>query len=699
MQFSLQTRFHTLCAASFFAASTLTGCGAKTGLEAPEPEAGVLFDVVTDDGALIDRPTLPIDVPPRLASCRPIRYFTRLGSLTSVRPDLDQRIESFGFQWSMDARPDGSLTQVFSDGNDTAVLTPDRVGEYRLGVIVPAVGANGSLRCAVTVVVEAPNPQCPGYTLAEPRIASLATSNARMAFDIAFSDPVTRMGNETGAIFSDDVNARVSVAVTAGPAGPAEERQAWLSRVGNDVDDLTLQTLRGLGSATLIVAGRTITTRAGDSARRTTERLLVDGGTTTEAIRNALARALAPGVSDPPSLNSPEARAFLVEITTVLRVSEGRVVTLVAVAPEGLVDDASQLTAIRMADIANATALGSPGESLSVRCHQVRTTQTLKADFLWLVDTSGSMDDDQQRAGRTGAQFVRELNGAGVDFRVGVMQAGSPPVALPTDPSVDLTGRTLGNRGAFAWIPGSTMTSAQQIAWQVTEQMFEAGDNLRPYRLTDDRGQDEQPVGAGVLAIREFERQLMLPPDPERRLRADAVKVAFFVTDESGMNDNDRFFSRDRLDNWGSGATIGQRIDLIAAFYRRHNVVPFGLVPNFTNARCPSVQNLPQCVIVAAGGAFIPIDIADAREADRAFSLAMSRIVDVIAGAGSEFVLPIVPVSSTLRARVGGSLAPRSRVDGFDYEDGSHSLIFRGARYRPMVGQDVRAAYFVWAAP
>jgi hypothetical protein len=615
-----------------------------------------------------------------------------LGSLTNVRPDLDSRVELQGFVWTIQSRPDGSQTQVFSDGTDTAVLTPDMVGEFVLSVTVPALDANGPLRCRVTVVVDPPDPRCPGYTLAEPRIAALATSNERMAFDIGFTDPVTRMGGQTGAIFTDDVNARVSVAVTASDAGFAEEPMSWLSRVGNDVDDLTLQTLRNLGSATALVSGRTIATRAGDPARRTTQRLLVDGGTSNERIRNALARALAPGVTDPPSFNAPEARAFIIEVTTVLRVSERRVITLIAVAPEGLVDDPAQPTAIRMNDIANATALGSPGETLSVRCHQVRTTQTLKADFLWLVDTSGSMDDDQQRVGRTGAQFVRELNSAGVDFRVGVMQAGTQSVSL---------NREVGGTRSFSWIPGASMTGAQQIAWQVTEQVFEPGDNLKPYRLTTNRGEDEQPVGAGVLAYDEFARRAMIGErNPEWILRDGAVRVAFFVTDEPGSNDNGRFFSRDTM-RWGPNSNIAQRIGNIANYYRRNNVVPFGLVPNFASAsaRCPSEQNLPQCVIVAAGGAFIPIDIADAREADRAFSLAMSRIVDVIAGAGSEFVLPTFPVSSTLRARVGGSLAPRSRVDGFDYEEGSRSLIFRGVRYRPMVGQDVRAAYFVWAAP
>jgi hypothetical protein len=171
------------------------------------------------------------------------------------------------------------------------------------------------------------------------------------------------------------------------------------------------------------------------------------------------------------------------------------------------------------------------------------------------------------------------------------------------------------------------------------------------------------------------------------------------VTDEPGtQNDIGRFFGRST--RWGT--TTEQRIANAAAFFRNQNVIPFGMVPDFrtaTGRSCPSAENFAQCVILAAGGAFIPIGIADAREADQAFGSAMSRIVDAIAGAASEFVLPTIPVSATLRVRVGGTLVPRSRQDGFDYEDRASALVFRGIRFRPMLGQDVRTAYFVWSAP
>ncbi|MDP3278481.1 MAG: hypothetical protein Q8Q09_25045 [Deltaproteobacteria bacterium] len=667
-------------------------CGSKTGLEAPE----IALDAPTDtaDAAdTVDVADVP-DAPPRVARCRSIRYFARLGAVTNVRPDLDSPVISLGFEWSFVRRPDGSVARLFSDGSDTATFTPDLVGEFVLSVRVPAQGPMGPLACEVTVVVQPPDPRCPGYTLAEPRVADLPNSQTRVALDVVFTDPVVRSTAEGGAIFSEDPLSRTSVLFVARDAGMAEEPTAWVEREAITAEDAILRALSALGGADTLLGGRVGTTRSGDRMRRTSMRLLANESLGPDQVRNVALRAILPSISDAPLAGSPGTRAHIIEVTTVLRQSERRVIFIIAVAPEGLVDDLSTTTAIRMADIANATALGSRNERLDTRCHLVQTQRTFQADLLWLVDTSGSMNVHQDRVGRTAQRFVEELSVVGADFRLGVLQAGTERFSPERE--------VVGSR-SFAWIDGASPAAAQRLAFEVTESPFSPADSVKPYRLTSRSGQDEQPVGAGILAYEEFARRVAIgEANPEWRLRSGAVQVAFFVTDEPGTNDLSRFFFPSGSTNprWGSRANIANVVERAADFYRSRNIVPFGLVPDSgartSVARCPSEANFPQCVITAAGGAFIPITIGDAREADRAFSSAMTRVIDVVAGAGSEFVLPTIPVSSTLRARVGGALAPRSRLDGFDYEDRARALVFRGARFRPMVGQEVRAAYFTW---
>lgn len=666
-------------------------CGAKTGLEVPDVEIEAGVDAAMDVTDVTDVPDVPTDAPPRVAMCRPVRYFTRLGAVTNVRPDLDQIVTGAGFVWSLQSRPMGSNARIFSDGTDTAVITPDLVGEFVLTVRVPANSAQMQpLDCMVTVVAQPPDPRCPGYALVEPRTAVVPSSTAQIALDVSFTDPRTITGTTGGAVVSEDLSSRVSVAVLSRPAGTPDTAERMLSREGSAIESSTLAALRSIGDATPIVVARVAQLRSGASARRTTLRVLTDTDVTVDTVRSRVVNALLAGSPEIPSAGQLPSRAFYIEVSTLVLAAERRVVVLVGVAPEALVDDGASTTGIRLNDFANASGVGLGGERLDTRCHQVRATRNLSADFLWFVDTSGSMLDDQQRVGRTGQRFFQDLSSLGIDFRVGVFQAGTDMLNLEREGG--------SSTRSFQWIPGTDPRGSRQLAWQVTDEEFEPGDNLRPYRMANSAGEDEQPVGAAVMAYREFARRLAISErNPQFTLRNQAVRVAFFVTDEpGGSNDLARFFrdASERGSNWGTD--VRDIVNNAAAFFRTQNVIPFGLVPDFPNEPCPSAENFAQCVILASGGSFIPIGVADAREADRAFSQAMSRIVDTIAGAGSEFVLPTIPVSTTLRTKVGGTLAPRSRVDGFDYEDRARALVFRGVRFRPMIGQDVRTAYFVW---
>jgi hypothetical protein len=669
-------------------------CGAKTGLDTPDVEFEIDTDAsidVSDVVDVVDAADVVVDVPPRMVTCRPVRYFARLGAVTNVRPDLDAPVLGTGFVWSLQSRPPMSNGRIFSDGTDTAVITPDVVGEFVLSVEVPARGPMGPLRCQVTVVAQPPDPRCPGYALVEPRVALIPSSSASIALDISFTDPVRVDGSSSGAVLAEDRVARASVAALSRATVATGAQDVVLSLEGGRTESDARRALEALGSSDSLFVGRTSQLRSGGVARRTTMRLLANGDLSVDAVRDAIVRGLVAGAGAIAPVGQAPARAFTIELSTLVIPAENRTIVLVAVAPEGLVEDLSTITSVRLDDFANASGVGFRGEALDTRCHQVRATRQLQADFLWFVDTSGSMLDDQQRVGRTGQRFFLDLTQAGVDFRVGVFQAGTQEVSLRSEPG---TGRT------FSWIPGSSPMGARDLAWRVTEESFEAGDNLRPYRTTLRSGQDEQPVGAGVLAYQEFGRRAMAGEmNTEFRIRSSAVQVAFFVTDEpGGPNDIGRFFSaRGGGVDWGND--VRTRTTNAAAFFRTRGVVPFGLVPGSASTTCPNETNFAACVILEAGGAFVPISVADSREADRAFTQAMTRIVDVIAGAGSEFVLPTIPISTTLRARVGGTLVPRSRRDGFDYEDRSRALVFRGVRYRPMIGQDVRTAYFVWATP
>lgn len=670
------------------------GCGAKTGLEAPDV-MDLLDSIDAGDVAVVDVPVR------RPARCFPTRVHTRLGYVTSLRPDTDV-IAPDGYTWTLRSRPEGSHAELFSDGSDVATITPDRVGEYEIDVSIATFGADGgSLRCTITLVAEPPDPRCPGYALVEPRVIAIPNGSTQVAFDIAWGQPRTVTGIGTGAIVADDPVARTAAVVIERATTATGDPNTVLQTVAIRNERAIERTL----SATPVFVGRTGTSHEGLPIRRSAFRIVSDVSTTPGALRDQVLRTLSglEPVQDP-AASQPPASSFHVEVLTMVRPEQGREIVVVVISPAVLFDDATVPTGIRVNDVVNATAMARIGRSMEVQCHAVTATRSLMADFLWLVDTSPSMNDDQQRVGRTAERFFLEMNDAGLDFRVGVMQAGSR--------SLDLT-RGGGTNGTepFRWIPGPladgspNLTGAQEMAWQVTDEPY-AGPppepppgrgNLRPFRVA---GYEEEPLAAAVLAIEEFERrQRAGETNREFVLRDGATRVVFLVTDEPGTNDYTRFFAHDPA-RWGSDRNVEQLVQNIARFFTSRNIVPFGMVPveeSFTGVACPTVNNLPACVITTAGGAYIPIEIGDVRQADRLFTSAMARVVDVVAGAASEFTLSVVPISSSLRARVDGRLVPRSRFDGFDYEDRSQTLVFRGATFRPRRGQQVRVAYFRWA--
>jgi hypothetical protein len=246
----------------------------------------------------------------------------------------------------------------------------------------------------------------------------------------------------------------------------------------------------------------------------------------------------------------------------------------------------------------------------------------------------------------------------------------------------------------FTWISGASPTGARTLCEQVTVGACPGGgaDALRPYPFSG----DEQPTAAAVIAHDMFvQRAMRGETNLNRRFRPGALVVTFHVTDEPGTNDF-RWFTRavDPNTRMPFGATYTPATQSnIVAYFRRNNILTFGLVP-VSPAPCASapVNDLPRCVIEGNRGAVIPIATAT----DAEISAAMARIVEAIAGASSPFVLDRTPITSTIKVRVRGVDVPRSRDQGFDYDQASRAIVFYGDRYRPAMGAEVVISYRVW---
>lgn len=516
---------------------------------------------------------------------------------------------------------------------------------------------------------------CRPAGLVQPNQQQLPSADVQLGFDPAWGTPRSVGGDNRGALILDDVETQVAALIAQRPATGDVRAEATGAEM--ELTAAVRAAITGL-TITPVLVGQAITTHEMHAALNSVYR--VAGRTSAGAVRDAAVSALV-GMDAP--AGTPDGftvgEAFYLEVTTILRTDSTRSSVVVAVSPVADFDDRTRATAIRVRDLTNTTGVAAMARTLDHQCPRLMAERLAMADFLWLVDTSGSMGPHQERLGNTASRFFQGLTEAGVDFRVGVLEAGSGALNLDTP--------------GFRWIGGEDPMGAQSMAFQVTtgRYMNNAMDTVRPYAFP---GGLEEPIAASVISVEQFrDRAARGETNPNRTLREGATVVAFLVTDEPGTNDDNRYFnSTAHRMRWG--ADYPTRLQNVVRWFVDNEVKPFGLVEvSTTPCASNAVADFARCAIEGAGGATIPIRTAT----DMEVSSAMARIVETVAGASSQFRLSRTPISSTLQVTVGGRVAPRSRSQGFDYDPSARSVVFYGSMFRPRVGDPVVISYRVWA--
>lgn len=634
----------------------LAGCGARTGLR-QDHDAGPLEDIA--------------DVPPPPARCVESSLRAQRGAAVPLEVSLENVPTPYpeGFSWRVLRRPEGAAATPRASSTARSELIPDRDGLWRLEALTPFADPTGApLRCEVELEVVPPDPACPGFALVTPRVLPLEGASLDLAVDARWSPARGGRGaaRDTAVLATEDVDAQVAAFAARLPPMTGD-----LATVAAEVERVVASSV----GATPVLVGRTLASSAVGSVRRSSFRVASSASTTAMVLRDRVAFELTAADPGRGALALPRGTQFTFELTTGVDPASGSVVVLFAAAEAGRAGDAASGAGARLADFTDGSALGRRGSSLDVVCTDLVASRTVRADFLWLVDTSGSMDDDQERLGNAAERFFQEMNSAGVDLRVGVVQAGS-----------DAAGPDLDDPG-FTWIRGDDPEGPRRLAYNVTFRRYhsESADRDAPYPLA---GGTEEPLAAAVVTTRAMARR---PPDPTaaRSFRDDAQRVAFFVTDETGNNDDSRFFAR-LPGEWG--ATFPQRAERVARWFRDEGFLTFGMVNVFERAPCPTVSNFIPCVVTANGGGYLPL----ASSSEVEIALALSGIVDTVAGAASEFTLGMNPIASTVQAQLDGRGVPRSRANGFDYDPTAQSIVFRGSTWRPRRGQRVGIAAYRW---
>lgn len=526
--------------------------------------------------------------------------------------------------------------------------------------------------------------------------ANVPGSGIQGGTDPALGQGKSFQGTGGNGMAYDDATAAVSGLIVSRPNALAN-----LDADRVDLEGKITTALTGKGyTVTSIFVGRKFQTHELNAATQSTFRVVktgVTGSTVRDDVVNALTGATAPG-GGTVTTQGP----FYLDVTVVRRETSKYNDVILAVSPTALYDDRTKAAAIRANDLTNASGVAEIAKDLNFVCDGIQTTKNSGADIVWTVDVSVSMGDNQVRLANTAQEFFKRLQSAGVDFRVGILTA-----TAPKDPDLTLTTYP-GWPTGFKFIQGTDTDGPHQVCRQVTapasgtngfcpQDLNKTNDPIGPFGPTSGSNVSEEPAAAVVRLNDVFKKNAANGvPNSEWKWRDGVTKVSFFVTDEYN-NDWLRYFATAKNPDTGNawGATYSTTVlNGIADYFRQNQILAFGALPITTTRQCSAVSSndLPRCLIETLGGAWI--DINTAQDAD--IAAAMNKLVDAIVGASSQFKLSRTPITSTIKVTVRGTLVPRSRSDGFDYDPASRSIVFYGNTYRPKIGDLVFMSYRVW---
>jgi hypothetical protein len=261
------------------------------------------------------------------------------------------------------------------------------------------------------------------------------------------------------------------------------------------------------------------------------------------------------------------------------------------------------------------------------------------ADFLFVVDNSPSMGNEQTNLANAASAFSNVLSGSGLDFQVGVMT---------TDDSTLVT--TSGNTDPFTNDTGEFETRVNGLGTggSITESgIFHAEEGL---------------LSAGSVDAAGFPR-------------SNAQLSVIMVSDEP--------------DQYSSYSMGGADFDQSSNVFLSNNYIVHAIVDTSSSFSSPEYTALAN----NTGGSRAPIASssgADLTESD--FTQIMTTIAQKAGGAASTFKLSETPVPSSITVTDEGTTVPRTSSDGWTYNSSANSIVFNGNAI-PDGGDQIEVTY------
>jgi len=494
-------------------------------------------------------------------------------------------------------------------------------------------------------------------------------------------------GLESAAVVNH--GAVAALAATRGGAGdPIVELAAIQQRFSDDLD------AAGLGSLSVRASGSSGKSHEGwPDVKQAIWDVEPASSVEAGALRDALLGAvLAKPAANLGNLLGPvgsPATQLVVQVTLVHR--SNQVAVSAAVASRDDYESPSGEAAITVEDLSNGTALAKAGSTTILECDVGAVTTVPAADIIWVIDESGSMNDNRQDIANHANTFFSMALSAGLDFRMGVTGVKKPEKGL-------VAGKFCSRSSTVKEDDGGE----DRFLLPNEQALFSACVWNPPYY----EGSQEYGLTAGYSAVKQhLPREASSP----KKIREGAKLAVIFVTDETPqelktdgtflgqagfLSFNDYKSSSCSLSAGNSASlatTLKPLSDLLAGVTDPGAEAMVHLIGGACGNSCDAEIAYGYKELAAARGG----QTGDVCQKNLGPTLQV--ILSSIASSASPRPLQHVPISSSLVVEANGLRLPRSMAQGYTYNAAANALTFInvqvvkgtvvGAAYRRFSGQ------------
>ena len=379
-------------------------------------------------------------------------------------------------------------------------------------------------------------------------------------------------------------------------------------------------------------------------------------GTDAKAAINAIATSFlgAPGglLQGAAGVSGP----FKVQAEYVRR-TDTRAVIVIALVPAA---QYSGQALFRLDDTANGTAIAQFSDFAGTQCEVFDAAINQKADFLWIVDDSGSMASSQSAVASAGSLFGSKLQNAGLDWRVAAASTGFYPSSW--------------DGKFYDW----TSTTSVMQNW------FSSGFGI-----------NGSPSERGFAAVKSFVNLQSGNSAKPTPFRTDAALHFIFLTD---TREQDNSTGPADVKNLMSSKYPGQP-------FMSHGIVcPEGAT--CSNDSSEVAVGEYHTLIRNTGGVLGNIMTFNPTSPTPAQQAQQSAVIDgilqaAIGGTGHQLKRP--PISSTIKIAIAstkGTCAnanvPRDRTNGWDIDAATRRIVFYGNCIPSASGVKVAVSFKYW---